>query len=447
MNLSTRIAKYVENNRYYWRRLLFYFIPRYLNLFKKSKVFCISPWIQLHAQTNGYVVPCCMAYPSEETKVGNLKKDSDLLQSWNSEEMKQLRRNMLGGKESAVCTNCYRYEKLGKQSERMNYNQNYKTYTHRLFATEADGTLPLDEIPILDLRFSNKCNYKCRICSSEYSMLWYNEELIIGRLDGQLPKKEMQISADEPGFWRSFERQLHTVQRLHFAGGEPLYMDEHYKTLEKLIEFGNTDVTLSYNTNFSALKYKQYDLIDMWRQFKRVEVWASLDGMGAKGDYQRKGQNWLKIESNIREAQRKCANLYFGVNVTVSIFNVLDIIDFYKYMTENKFVDTDRMNLYLLFGPECFSIIQLPPELKQRSAALFDDFEKSYLPSVPKNEIIKNHLQSVRSYLFSEQGNLQAQLRKRILEVDALRGEKFTEVFPELRVLVEDEAYSTSLNS
>jgi len=435
-NLLVKFFKWVEQyiDSRYWR--IFYFLPGNKYLYHDSKRFCIAPWIQLHAQTNGKAAPCCMANMSNGNEIGDLNQDADLLNSWNSEKMKQLRKNMLQGKESEICSNCYNYEKHGKFSERMTYNRDFKRYAHRLIATEKDGYLPMTEIPLIDLRFTNKCNYKCRICSSEYSSLWHEEELKIGRLDNQEPIKELFLTNDAGPFSKSLEGQLKTVKRLHFAGGEPLFMDEHYQTLEKLIELGNFDVILSYNTNFSTLRYKKYDLITMWQKFSRVDVWASLDGMGEKGDYQRKGQKWSKIEANIRAIQKDCPSVLFGVNVTVSVFNVLDVVDFYKYMIENKLVATDRMNLYLLFGPECFSITQLPEAIKQQAAAIFDDFEKNYLPSVPNNANISNHIKSVRSYMFSEQGNLQETLRKRILEVDALREEKFEEVFPELKGLI-----------
>jgi organic radical activating enzyme len=94
-------------------------------------------------------------------------------------------------------------------------------------------------VPIIDIRFSNKCNYKCRICNSDYSTLWYDEEVKLGK--SVLPSsKEIKVSADELKFWESFKSLLPTVKRLHFAGGEPLFMDEHYATLEHLIEVGNT---------------------------------------------------------------------------------------------------------------------------------------------------------------------------------------------------------------
>ena len=58
----------------------------------KSKVFCILPWIHLHAFPNGQAYPCCLSdshYP-----VGNLHNNT-MKEVWNSDEYKQMRHNMM----------------------------------------------------------------------------------------------------------------------------------------------------------------------------------------------------------------------------------------------------------------------------------------------------------------------------------------------------------------
>ncbi len=405
-------------------------------LLKKSEVFCMAPWIQLYAQTNGKVAPCCMSTIYGGNELGDLKENSDLRDSWNSENMKQLRLNMLNGKKSTLCTHCYDYEKVGKFSERMQYNKDFKRYYSRVTGTLKDGEIKDKSIPLIDIRFSNKCNYKCRICDSVYSSLWYDEEQKIGKTPGLPSTKIMNVSGDETHFWESYEHLLPEVKRLHFAGGEPLIMDDHYRALEYLISIGKADVTLSYNTNFSTLKYKKYDLISLWNKFKRVDVWASLDGMGAKGDYQRKGQQWKKIEENIRQIQRQCPTVFFGVNVTVSIFNILDIPEFYQYMVDSKLVLPDKMNLYLLFDPPYFNITNLTLPLKEKVTSKLKKFETDYLSSLTNNANINNHLNAVITFMKSEQGHKQNEFRHWVTEVDKLRNEKFLSIFPELEEMM-----------
>ena len=410
-------------------------------LLKKSEVFCMAPWLQLHAQTDGKVSPCCMTSVHDGNEIGNLRENPNLLDSWNSENMKQLRQNMLKGEKSSLCNNCYKYEELGKFSERMQYNQDFKHYFKRIKSTEPDGTLKEDTVPIIDIRFSNKCNYKCRICNSDYSSLWYEEELKLGKGDPNKPK-EMRVANDEAAFWKSYKSLLPDVKRLHFAGGEPLFMDEHYQILEHLISIGNTDVHLTYNTNFSTLRYKQHNVTELWNKFKTVSIWASLDGMEERGDYQRKGQKWKDIEENIRTVQQKCPHVFFGVNITVSLFNVLHIPAFYKHLVQNKFVKPDRVNLYPLFYPHAFTVTNLTPAIKGKALKQFDSFEKEFLHSLSGSSKIKDHIKAIVTYMLSEQVSRQKEFQEKINSVDEIRSEQFATTFPELSELMHTDNVS-----
>lgn len=414
--------------------------PQNNPLLTESDVFCMAPWIQLHAQTNGKAAPCCMASVYDGNEIGDLRENPDLREVWNSVNMKQLRLNMLQGKKSTICSHCYSYEKMGKFSERMQYNEDYKNQYWRVKATMRDGTVKSLDVPLIDIRFSNKCNYKCRICDSQFSSLWYDEELKTGKIPKLPSTKVMSVADDAAAFWESYTKFLPGVKRLHFAGGEPLFMDEHYQSLEHLIEIGNTDVVLSYNTNFSVLRYKRYDIVELWNKFKVVDVWASLDMMGEKGDYQRKGQKWEKIEENIRIIQQQCPGVKFGVNITVSILNVLDIPAFYRHLIDNKLATPDRINLYLLFDPSYMNITQLTPALKAEVVKRFDEFDKAYLATLPDASRARNHIAAVINYMQSENGDQQKEFRKWIAAIDGTRNEDFLSLFPELSSLMDDSA-------
>ena len=377
-----------------------------------------------------------MSSVHDGNELGDLNENPDLAQAWNSENMKQLRRNMLKGQKSSICSNCYEHERIGKNSERQQYNKDYKKYFSRIGITAADGSLSELDIPIIDIRFSNKCNYKCRICNSDYSTLWYDEEIKLGK-NPNAANKEIKVALNDTLFWESFDHLLPGVKRLHFAGGEPLFMDEHYRVLDRLIAMNKTDVVLSYNTNLSTLRYKKYDIVDLWNKFDRVEIWASLDGMGTRGDYQRKGQKWETIESNILRIQKECRSVLLGVNITVSILNVLHIQHFYRHLRENGLAASDRVNLYPLYYPHYFCINQLTPSLKTKVAREFKEFENNYLSGISDTARIKNNLRALVSLMNSKKGSMQREFQSAIQSVDALRDENFLTTFPELAEMME----------
>jgi MoaA/NifB/PqqE/SkfB family radical SAM enzyme len=406
---------------------------------KKSEVFCMSPWIQLHAQTDGNISPCCMSSVHDGNELGNLRLNPDLMAGWNSEKMKALRLNMLRGEKSSICSNCYAHEDIGKVSERNQYNKDYRHYYSRVLSTAKDGSIKEKSIPLIDIRFSNKCNYKCRICNSDYSTLWFEEEIKLGKTP-DADNQEKKAATDQAAFYESFKKLLPGVKRLHFAGGEPLFMDEHYQVLDHLIGIGKTDLTLSYNTNFSTLRYKQNNLVKLWNKFKQIDIWASLDGMGERGDYQRKGQKWETIEKNIRTIQAECPTANFGINITVSIFNVLHLPSFLQYIIDQKLAECERINLYPLYYPHHFSILQLPDTIKAEVVNKLEKFEADYLNKRRDTARIKNHIKAILTLMVSEKSTRINEFQHWVKAVDAIRDENFLTTFPELAEMLYDQS-------
>ncbi|MBK8698389.1 MAG: twitch domain-containing radical SAM protein [Saprospiraceae bacterium] len=235
-------------------------------LLQHSKVFCMAPWVHLHALPDGKVYTCGMAATHTNHSIGDVHKNKDLSKAWNSYAMKRIRRNMLTGQASASCKNCYEYEQLCNSSERLQFNQDFKHHVGRVLSTSFWGGLSETSILHLDIRFSNQCNLKCRICNASASSAWREEAIQMGYIQDHFPNV-VRATNDEASFWKLYVKLLPHIEKIHFAGGEPLLMEEHYKTLEHLIAIGKTDTHISYNTNFSTLRFRQ---------------WASVEQGGAK---------------------------------------------------------------------------------------------------------------------------------------------------------------------
>ena len=105
--------------------------------------------------------------------------------------------------------------------------------------------------------------------------------------------------------WDQLEPHFDTVERIYFAGGEPLMMEEHYRILKRLIKMGRSEVVLIYNTNLSTLNLKKDSVLDLWPQFDRVVIEASLDGSGERGEFVRKGLVWEEWKENRNTWQSK----------------------------------------------------------------------------------------------------------------------------------------------
>ena len=143
---------------------------------KESKVFCMAPWVHVHAWAGGEVYPCCLSNVGPEHQFGNLNNTSlqDIL---NTDKAKQLRKNMLEGKPSKACTRCYEQESYGFDSLRINMNRENWHHYDLVKNTDEDGTLKELRITYWDIRFSNNCNMKCRSCGPDFSTMWYDDSV------------------------------------------------------------------------------------------------------------------------------------------------------------------------------------------------------------------------------------------------------------------------------
>ena len=60
-------------------------------------------------------------------------------------------------------------------------------------------------------------------------------------------------------------------------------IERHFDILEKCVEFGIAkDITLAYNTNGSIFPQ---DKIELWEQFKKVEIFVSIDDISERFEY------------------------------------------------------------------------------------------------------------------------------------------------------------------
>ena len=405
-------------------------------LLKKSKTFCMAPWVEVHVTTIGRVFPCCAAETDEY--IGDISIGDTLEESWNSERAKKLRLDILQENKNPLCIDCYTYEDLGRKSERDWYNIDFLKYWDRVEMTKDDGELEIFDPPFIDIRFSNVCNFRCRICSPQYSTAWYKDAKKLGQLTDE--KKIITPTENPQELWEQVETLIPTIERIHFAGGEPLVMEEHYRILKMLLDAGKTDVKITYNTNFADLTFKGESVLDYWKEFKQVNVGASLDGMGKRGDYMRKGQDWNKIVENRKLMKKICGQHNFHIVCSVSMMNVLHIPDFYRWGVDTEFISPGNISLYYVAYPYLWDIKALPVDKKQEILDKYNAFIEEYLRGDEYYQSIrvKEHFRAILNYMLEEDRKDDLKnFKQYILSLDKIRNENFKEVFPELSDLIE----------
>ena len=129
-------------------------------------------------------------------------------------------------------------------------------------------------------------------------------------------------------------------------------MDEHYVILEELEKRKRFDVRLIYNTNFTKTKLKDRYVFDYWRKFDSVAVGASLDAMGPRAEFIRKGTKWSEVEANRKLMIEQCPNVDFYISPTLSIQNALHLPDFHKEWVDKGLIKPQDLNVNILQDPD-----------------------------------------------------------------------------------------------
>jgi radical SAM protein with 4Fe4S-binding SPASM domain len=402
-------------------------------LLTQSEKFCIYPWIHLHAYPTGQAYPCCGA--EMRHSVGNTQNNT-LEEIWNSEEQRRLRRNMLSEQSSLACNRCYEQEAAGFFSMRKSANKHHGHHIARIHATKPDGQLDQFSMIYWDIRFSNLCNLSCRSCGHIFSSSWYQDQVKLAGADWKAKNKVLNYAGrTETDIWEQLIPHLDYVEQIYFAGGEPLMMEEHYNILDELERRGRFDVRLIYNTNFTHTKLKDRTVFDYWRKFESVAVGASLDAMGPRAEYIRKGTAWDRVEHNRRTMQQVCPDVDFYISPTLSILNAMHLPDFHREWTEKGLIRAQDLNVNILQDPAHLRIDIATEEYKDQIVAKYQDHLAWLRPQDLLNRATVGFESAVNFMQAIDNTQLIKTFWAKTQELDHIRNENLLDVIPELGAL------------
>ena len=403
-------------------------------LLTESKTFCMYPWVHLHAWPTGEAHPCCHSEPSG--KIGNCRTHT-LKELWNSPKQKQLRVDMLNENQNNACTRCYEQENNGFFSGRQSANKHHGHRVNRVAQTHTNGTVEKFEMTYWDIRFSNLCNLKCRSCGHIFSSQWYQDQ---AKLAGSNWKDKNTVlnyaGRTETDMWEQLKPHLDYVEQIYFAGGEPLLMEEHYRILEELVQRKLFHVRLIYNTNFTHTELKGNSVFEYWKQFDSVAVGASLDAMGPRAEYIRKGTDWAVVEQNRRDMIKICPQVDFYISPTLSIMNAWHLPQFHRDWVEKRLINAQDLNVNILQDPLHYRIDIATAEYKQKLTAHYNDHIE-WLKQVgdPLSRATVGFESAIKFMNSTDNTHLIDTFWRKTHQLDDIRKENILNIIPELAEL------------
>lgn len=362
-----------------------------------GRAFCVLPWLHSFINIGGEYQVCCT---SEEFHDGildnsgnifNIKNQPNLKHVMNSDFMKNLRLSMLDGELPELCTRCIVTEKMAGTSRRMIENMKFEQLVPSLLeTTDRDGTIPLD-IRSADFRLGNICNLECRMCNPRSSIMWNKDwNKFKNPKDHISPELEDEYSSydwiNDDYLLTELKQKLGKLKILHFAGGEPLIAPRMAEMLQLCIDYKVADkMSLTYNTNVYKLPEK---VLNLWKHFKEVHLYCSIDGFGKVNEYIRVPSKWEVIDKNLRFLDEHADEYNIKeilFSVTVQAYNILNLDDLIRYTQTFKRA-TRAPSFVNLFSPHYMMTQVLPPHIKKLAA------ERLQAAKQGLDEILPRHL-------------------------------------------------------
>jgi len=290
---------------------------------KKPETLCLAPWTHTYLSPQTERRLCCASRePAQsfqqyiDTEVGSGDyQPATLEHHWNSEHMRSVRRRMLAGETLSECDVCN--SKLLNTSVYRDYF--WHLFQHKLdevyTSTDESGFTTMKPVS-WDYRFSNLCNFKCRMCGDMLSSAWETEEKTHNMVNWADPKnnwmrpevkekitafQDQQIEAE---FAEAVEQ--HRVEEIYWVGGEPLMYEQHWRYMQRIVELGDGPrVYARYNTNLSRINYRGINLYsDILNNVRDWQICASIDGTGNIGEYIRTGLDYKTFCGNFEQGLR-----------------------------------------------------------------------------------------------------------------------------------------------
>jgi len=282
----------------------------------KPQRLCMAPWVHTYLSPQTERRICCASRePAQNfqqyidtSKGTGCYIPITLDEHWNGDHMRSVRRRMMANEVLPECEVC---------NDMLLNTDVYRSYFNQLFGnkylqvieqTDTDGYTTMKPVS-WDYRFSNLCNFKCRMCGDMLSSAWESEQRQHNMIDWTNSKntwmrpevkqkiEQFQSSLVEKEFFDAVED--HRIEEVYWVGGEPLMYEQHWRAMRRIIELGDgKNVYARYNTNLSRISYNGINLFsDILSGLRDWQICASIDGTGRIGEYIRTGlryTSWLE---------------------------------------------------------------------------------------------------------------------------------------------------------
>ena len=382
-----------------------------------ERFFCPAPWTHMYHHINN-TTPC------HANRNGNNFSPEQYLESgW----LKNLKQDFINGIVPESCKACKIREDQGLKSTRGAMWQYFNVGEDPEIDISQYTMDVTNKLKVIEIRSTNLCNFKCRMCNSDSSSEIAKEKekfsipifLNSQRMEGSIfssPESNIEELKN-----LCIKNELH---KFSFTGGEPFLIKEYCDFMDFLIaEKISEKIELEIFTNCSVYNTK---FIDRLKHFNKVHFVMSIDGVEKTAEYQRHGTDWNVVKENILKFNSLSFNIFF--NTAITSYVLLDVSSLAKFLMElygaNNSIQT-----------KCYSVINTNPlhhkymntDLKNKAINQIDQAVEILTAS--NFEIFVTELQNIKTQLQNIEPADDYTFKNFTNDLDSKRNESFKDVF------------------
>jgi hypothetical protein len=343
-----------------------------------SRIFCNTPWYEIHIYWDGSLGICCQEdhkLYAESDRQYNIASMS--IQDWfNSDVVRQFRSNITGNQPLTECRRCYTEEDHAGNSRRLKSNQKSVIFTRTAFDASFEQspghdkflhsvnnqghttTTPID----LHIDLGNFCNLACKMCNPQASSTIASQQVQWG-IDTSRQYLGTDWTRDQT-VWHNFKQQLLEfpgLNNIHFMGGETLLTPRFENLVDFIIEHERFDLCFSFVTNGTTFRP---DLLDKLKKFRRVGIEVSIETVDEHNSYQRQGTDTDLVLKNIEQYKKWCngSSITVAVRPAPSLLSIGYYTGLLRYALANQLIVKSN----LCYDPRFLSAEILPESVKKQ---------------------------------------------------------------------------------
>jgi organic radical activating enzyme len=429
----------------------------------KSASFCAAKWYNATIWLGSGQTTSCHHPPAHHVTEKEVIINPAALH--NTRQKRDDREKMLAGERPAGCEYCWKIEDMGRDaiSDRV-----YKSRIYPIESLNEAFNTPVHEdvnLRTLEIAFDRTCQLACSYCNPAFSSTWVKDI----RNNGPYLKLESdgrnhfthehnssqlyKFGEDNPyvnAFFEWWETDLHkTLQELRITGGEPLMSGYTWKLIDWFKQNqGKSSTKLAINSNLSFETEKLQEFIDAIRPLPHVELYTSMEAVGAQAEYIRDGLDYEQWRTNINLLLQSNTVKAVHVMCTINALCLTTLPELLNQLREMKHMyGRERVNftLNILRFPSFQSALVLPDELRNQ----FRDNLQAWLDANRDDAVFHeheiNHTQRLIDYLdvvktphsdTFEMPKLRNDFSEFYTQYDARRKHNFAQTFPKLKKLI-----------